>query len=244
MANRWSSKYSRERKRVTSILRELRKAGYRFNDNIIPAALPRKGRTQEALKAATLELRKMTRSKFYKESTGRVIDTGEILPVKRTAKERRRQTREIRQSQREALSETDMTISNVQSSLKTMIDYSELEYVENTLNSLDISEFKHFRQYQFHNDRVTDALNRLQDIILDEGMGDEVLGREIVADRLSKSAGIIGEIVEQIMYDSDPKEVNYAVARFVSILRGGALSVTESAELDDMMMGMFPVSNY
>ena len=120
MAKSWSSKYSRERKRVTSIIRELRKAGYRFTDDIIPIALPRAGRTEQSLKAATLELRKITRSKIYKQSTGRVTSSGEVLPVKSTAKERRRQTREIRSRGEQIIYETDLVLDRVENQMNVM----------------------------------------------------------------------------------------------------------------------------
>lgn len=258
MANRWSSKYSRERKRVTSILRELRKAGYRFNDNIIPAALPRTGRTEQALKAATLELRKMTRGKFYKESTGRVIDTGEILPVKRTAKERRRQTREIRQKRSSSLSETNTVYNNVgdmfdnmfedpHSRLASNPDYSELLDAQDKLENPDLSAYHSRYQYQYHLNYANIALQELQRAISEEAYGDEELGKAIIAKRLQEHSSEIAELINTLLYESGDKKaetqdmMNNALTRFASIIRGYNLSEHENEELTmyaEMDMGV------
>ena len=239
MANRWSSKYSRERKRVTSILRELRKAGYRFADDIIPIALPRAGRTEQSLKAATLELRKITRNKIYKQSTGRVTSSGEVLPVKSTAKERRRQTREIRSRGEQTIYETDLVLDRVETQMNVMSydTYSNIiEDVKDKLNSIDISDYKHFRQYQFHHDRAETALNFLEMAIYDEGMGDEELGRKLVAERLQNTdSQYLNQILTTIMYDSNAQEVQYALTQFATIIRGSSLSLHEAEELSDMV---------
>lgn len=247
MANRWRNKYSRERRRVTSILRELKMAGYRFNDDIIPMPLPRsrKARTEENMKAATLELRKITRSRLYKEATGRVIDTGEVLPVKRTAKERRKQTREIHSKGRTTnIYETDIVIDSVENQMNIMSQYQIdtlrtneiIDSVKDKLNSIDVNDFKQFRQYQFHNDRAETALNFLEMAIYDEGMGDAELGKKLVAERLQNVDNqYLNQILTTIMWDSNAQEVQYALTTFATIIRGSSLSLHEAEELSNMI---------
>lgn len=245
MANRWSSKYSRERKRVTSILRELRKAGYRFNDNIIPKALPRTGRTEQSLKQATLELRKFTRSKFYRESTGRITEQGEVLPVKRTATERRRQTREIQRKGDKPLSEKYTVYDNVGKMFNNLLDdpqayekymYSVINDTESKLQNVNPSDYHSSYQYQYHLRYATRAYQILQDIIMDEGGGDEEIGKTIVAQRLQEHSTEIGELINTILYESgkqkgDTDVLNQAITRFATIIRGESLSDHENEEL-------------
>ena len=250
MAKSWSSKYSRERRRVTSILRELKMAGYRFNDDIIPLPLPRsrKQRTEENLKAATLELRKLTRSKFYKEATGRVINTGEVLPVKRTAKERRKQTREIRQQGSKPITETYTVYNNVGKMLDNMFqdpnsyqsgrpDYSDIMETEDKLLNVDMSEYRSRYQYQYHLNYAVSAYNELQKAIVEAGDGDEELGKEIIAQRLQEHSNEISELINTLLYESGDKKnetqslLNNALTRFASIIRGYKLSDHENEEL-------------
>lgn len=230
------SQYFRERTRIQRFLRNAKKRGYIFPDNILPN-IPKK-----ITEGSVRRLKGYTPKYLYSKSVGffhngAIIDSGKGRNIERAkASEKRAKTIQVKKQNakskgvREKYYKTEKTQVPDAPGSPAAFEYNVLEEMKEKISS--------WTPLSYWTPSLIEAKTKDKETlsgILESAI--QTYGEEAVADRLQKQASIVTHLTDEILYGSGTKEGNFRDGRttvnadlsaIASILKGGPLTPEEA----------------
>lgn len=252
--------YTKERRRISRFIKSAEKRGYTFPENIIPEKVdnPTRKDVNQLKKIKPISLYKKA---IYKQGTHEETSGLEgRYRERKSASERAARTRRIRKAIKEEAERIeqrywDENYDEWESPARESFYADRPEemgegdgaegvssaylILENVREEIDVWEPMPYWSVAFsevkRRDRNT-LMSMLEGRIAEEG-------EAVVAKRLQDKASRVSALVDQILFGSGSKEydlktgrdsVNFAISEMGTIIKGGALTVEEARDLQDM----------